>query len=470
MQPVLLIVLPLLLAFISVMVKKEYAIYLLGLVSIVNAVNAFMIEKGTYLIGGFTKGYGISLVVDDYSLIAVQVINVALLVLVILSIDHLKKMSPVLMIAIAGLNGMLLTSDLFNLFVFLEVASIAAYIMTTQSKDYKATFNYLILGVFGSSLYLLGVVLIYKMVGYLDYQMVSSLASGKEFFIPILLIIVGFGVEAKLLPFSGWVKNILKSANKFTSILIASIYGGTMLFVLGRLLMVFTMTDELKIVIIAIGLLTMVLGEVAAYSSNKLKEVLAFSSVGQAGLTLLLFVSNLYTLAVMHIIANVIVKLVLFGFASRLDTDDIDELKGLFASNKIVGLSVTIAFLSLLGVPFLMGFVIKLNVLFNLMATNQILILISILVVAVIEAGYVIRILVALWNSGIEGETPAHNFISKVKLDVNHTFKTVIVIASLLLVLLGLMPKYLYNYTDGSENELINNYPVEYLEEIGGVK
>ncbi len=470
MQPVLLIVLPLLAAFVSIMMKKELSVYLLLVVSIFNAASSFFFEQGIYLIGGFKSGFGISLVLDDYSLIAVQVINIAFLVLVVLSIANVKKLSTVLLISMAGLNGMLLTSDLFNLFVFLEVSSIAAYIITAQSKNLKATFNYLILGIFGSSLYLLGVVLVYKMTGFLDFYQVSLLSEGQAFFIPLLLIFVGFGVEAKLLPFSGWVKNILKGADKLSSVLIASIYGGAMLFVLGRLLMVFTLSPELKLLLTVIGLLTMILGETAAYSSSKLKEVLAFSSVGQAGLTLLLFIFNLYTLAVMQIIANVIVKLVLFAFASRLESDKLDELKGLFTNNKVVGVAVTVSLLSLLGVPFFMGFVIKLNVLFNLVLSKEYLVIIAILIVAIIEAGYIISILVSLWNSGCEGEVPNKETNTTVKLESDLVFKSVLVLATALIILLGLMPKYMYSYTSGSENRIIDTYPVEYIDEIGGVQ
>ena len=470
MQPVLFIVIPLLMAFVSINLKKSHAKYLLILVGLFNALGTLFVDKGVYLIGGFAKEYSISLVLDDYSLIAIQVINIAFIFLILISLNKLNKMATVVMISMAGLNGLLLTNDLFNLFVFLEVSSIAAYILTTQSKDYKATFNYLVLGVFGSSLYLLGIVLIYKMVGFLEFGKVAELTKSGNYLVPLLLIFGGFAVEAKLLPFSGWVRDILKGANEFTSVLIASIYAGTMMFVLGRLLMVFNVEGSLMTVLIVIGLITMILGEIAAYSADNLKEVLAYSSIGQAGLVFLLLLSNFYTLAIMLIIGNVVVKFLLFNFAARLETDQLSKLQGIFVKNKIVGVSVTMAFLSLLGVPFFYGFIVKLNLLMNLMLMNQFILVIAILFVAVVEAGYIIKMLVAFWNPGEEGETPSMKFESKVNFNSTIAFKYAAVLIALGLLTLGIMPKYLYDYTDGQNDEIVNQYPIILIDEIGGSK
>lgn len=470
MEPVLLIVIPLLMAFVSIILKKEFVRFLLGLVAVFNVGSTFMFEKGTYLIGGFVKEYGISLVLDDYSLIAVQVINIAFLLLIGLSFTRLKKVSTVMLISMAGLNGLMLTNDLFNLFVFLEVSSIAAYILTAQNKNYKATFTYLVLGVFGSSLYLLGIVLVYKMVGYLEFGEVAKNVTSTSFMVPVLLIFTGFAVEAKLLPFAGWVKGILGSANELTSVLIASIYSGTILFVFGRLLTVFTLTEEVMTIFVIIGLLTMVFGEVAAFSSKKLKELLAFSSIGQAGLVLLLFLNNLYVLAIMLIIGNVAVKLVLFSFATRLETDEINKLAGIFVGNKIIGIATSIASLSLLGVPFFYGFIVKLNLLVNLVELNRVLVVVAILFVSLVEAGYIIKMLVAFWNPGEEGETPALDFKPEVLIKSNLYFKLVLVVIAIGLTFIGIMPKYLYDYAGGMDDEIISDYPVTFIDEIGGIK
>ena len=239
MSAILLIAVPLLAAFISILFKKASP-YILLIVSFASVVLLGYLELEVVTIGGFSAPYGINLVLDSYSLIGLYIVNSLFFLVVALNCVKFKKVSTILLVALAGLNGLLLTGDLFNLFVFIEVSGIAAYIITTTNKKPLATFNYLVAGTVGSILYLLGLIILYAMFGTLNMaDMANEIAnSGVIAFataFPFLLMFIGLGVEAKLLPLNSWAKGILGNSNKLTGPMIASVYAAAIGFVFGRL-------------------------------------------------------------------------------------------------------------------------------------------------------------------------------------------------------------------------------------------
>ncbi|MBN2540007.1 MAG: hypothetical protein JXB08_00625, partial [Bacilli bacterium] len=118
MSAVLLIAVPLLAAFLSILVKKASPYILLG-VGLFNVVLLFFLQDGFVFIGGFdtsvTAGLlGINLLLDTYSKIALWLVNGLVLVISFLNLKSYKTFGGILLLAVAGLNGLLLTNDLFN--------------------------------------------------------------------------------------------------------------------------------------------------------------------------------------------------------------------------------------------------------------------------------------------------------------------------------------------------------------------
>ena len=436
MSAILLIVVPLLAAFISILFKKGSP-YILLLVSFASVVTLGYMPLEVITIGGFSAPYGINLVLDSYSLIGLYIVNSLFFLVVALNCVKFKKVSTILLVALAGLNGLLLTGDLFNLFVFIEVSGIAAYIITTTNKKPLATFNYLVAGTVGSILYLLGLIILYAMFGTLNMaDMANEIAnSGVSAFataFPFLLMFIGLGVEAKLLPLNSWAKGILGNSNKLTGPMIASVYAAAIGFVFGRLLTsLFVFSDNLAIIITVIVVLTIALGEAMAFSSTKVREILLFSSIAQAGLVVLVFVHGFIGWGVFLIIANAAGKLILFIITNQavdeLGTDDVDSLKGLFVKNKVVGVAFTVASLSAMGMPLFLGFVVKMNVLGDLFAEGNLLMPAIILITSVVEGIYFIRLLIKLWYK--EDKLPEVHY--------DFTLKYVVVVVALLLMVFG---------------------------------
>jgi formate hydrogenlyase subunit 3/multisubunit Na+/H+ antiporter MnhD subunit len=474
-NPALLIAVPLLFAFIAIMMKKadKVVLSLAVILNVCYSIYSALIYSGTvvYEIGGFKPPFGISLVVDGYALIGMILLNVVFALMVLMNFRLIGKYATVLLVSLASLNGIILTGDLFNLFVFLEISAIAAYIITAMDKGFKHTFNYLVLGTLASGLYLFGIIVIYNLFGTLNIADLSAKVGGVAYAamtLPMVFIFAGLSVETKLLPFSGWVKGVLKNANGLIGSLIVSAYATAMLLMFGRLLnSVFVFEGGLLVAFSAIAVLTLVLAEASAFASRKLREVLLFSSIAQSGLVVVLFINGLILPAVLVLANNVISKLVLFTmsakFANDTGSDKIYELKGIFTQYKCLGIGFTISAMSMVGLPLFFGFIAKANVLIALMQGGNIWLPIVILLVAVVEGIYFIRILTNLWNAGEEGKLSKLEDVKDFGLKNYITIGIVALIIGLFIIAAGILPiENIQKYFDAEFLSLLSNT-------IGGV-
>ncbi len=436
MNAVLLIAIPLLAAFLSILFKKASTILLLAS-AFINIVLLMFIPFGYVNIGGYEAPWGISLLFDRYAQLGLLLVNGLILIITLLNVKNYSKYSNILLVALAGLNGLLLTNDLFNLFVFLEISGIAAYLIASTNKKPAAVFHYLVLGAVGSSLYLFGLIILYAMFGTLNMiDMINKIqligGNYQNLVLPFLLMFIGLGVEAKLLPFNSWVKGVLGHSNTFSGPIIASVYAGAIGFVFGRLLNnLFVFDGQLLTVVVVILVAGILIAETMAFASTKAREVLLFSSIAQSTMVVLLFVNGIVIWAVYLIIANAISKLVLFltinHATKETGSDELDNLQGLFANNLVVGIAFTIASLSVIGLPLFVGFVIKLNFLSNLAGLGEFVIIAVILIASLIEGIYFIKMLIKLWY---KDQKELH-----VKFDLG--FKIVFVIIAVVLLALG---------------------------------
>lgn len=472
MEPILLIAIPLVLAFISILMKKSAKYLLLGAL-LFNVIASVSLSTGTYIIGGFKPPFGISLVVDGYSFYSVIFLNIMFALTILLAFSYADKISSILLVGLAALNGMLLTGDLFNLFVFLEIASIAAYMIIASTKKLVATFNYLIVATVGSSLYLLGIVLLYAQYGSLNMvAMGKAMSGGVISSVPIILIFIGLGVEAKLLPMNGWVKGVLKDANPLTGPMIASVYAGVMLMVFGRIISdVLILDGNMKLAFSLIAVITVLAGEASAFSSKQLREMLLYSSVAQSGVAALLFINGLVAPAMMVVLGNVVVKWIMFIIAGHIatsGTDELQALRGIFKSNPLNGLAFTISGLSLIGLPMFFGFAVKMNVLLNLFKAELWWLPIVILLASLVEGAYIISALVVLWNPGNEGQLSTDAEETKVTYSIKQVVCVTTVVLSLCLMVLGFAPSQVVDKANEAAADMNGNMGVYTITEEGG--
>ena len=191
------------------------------------------------------------------------------------------------LIVVMGIQGMVMTRDLFNLFVFLEIVSVATYgLLSLQNTPpaLSATFKYLMATVTASTFLLLGTVLLYAMTGMLNIDDLIArrdAISGPIAFAALMFMLACLLVELKPFPANGWGLDVYETAQASVAALISVGVSAGVLFALLKLLPL--LQDQLS-VIAASGALTFLFSNLIGLQQTKAQRLLGYSSIGQMGL------------------------------------------------------------------------------------------------------------------------------------------------------------------------------------------
>jgi proton-translocating NADH-quinone oxidoreductase chain N len=294
--------------------------------------------------------------------------------------DARHRFSNLLILSLAGMNGVAMVRDLFSLLVFLEVVAVSSYILIAfdrESAGLEGSFKYLVLSAVATFMMLISVALFLLTTGDTSFAGVAdgiaaSLATGKGGWIPILaaaLYAGGLCVKAGLVPFHAWLPDAYSSGPQAVSVLLAGIVTKTTgVYSLMRLSSsAFSFAPRLDTALVAIGLLSILVGALAALGQKDIKRMLAYSSLSQVGYIVLgLGTGSALGLAAasFHLFNHATFKTQLFVNAAAVErqagTRNLDEMGGLSKEMPITGWTSVIAFLSAAGVPLLAGFWSKL--------------------------------------------------------------------------------------------------------------
>jgi len=381
-------------------------------------------------LGGWAPPLGIRWQLDSLS--ALLVLAVAGIGAAVLAGGHrsirreLPSREPVYyacaLLLISGLMGIALTADLFNLFVHLEVASLAGYALVAGGRKpaIRAAMDYLIIGTIGASMYLLGVAFIYASTGTLNMAEVAALLAESDVrlnVIGLLLITVGLAVKMGLFPLHTWMPAAYATAPSPAGALMAPLATKVSAYALLRILFWVIQADALHQQQIVLGALAwagavgMIFGAVQAARQTDLWRLLAYSSVSQMGLIALglgLADTNSLTGAILHIGNDAVMKGALFLAAAVIlnrfgvrQVNQLSQLRG--AAPWTMGVFV-IAGLSLIGIPPLCGFYGKWYVLSAAIEQQEWIFVAAIVIGTLATAVYVFRIFEQLFFKPVQGE------------------------------------------------------------------
>lgn len=282
------------------------------------------------------------------------------------------------LLLISGLFGMILTNDLFNLFVFLEVSSLSAYALIASGDPKKgslASFKYLILGTIGAQFYLIGVGYLYAETGTLNMSDVlarlPAAADSRAVFTGLLFIFLGLAVKMGLFPFHGWMPDAYTYASNTATCLIAPVMTKVSIYAMIRIIFWaagFEIADRFGFFLLLkwFGAAGIVLGSVLAFTQTDVKRMLAYSSVCHIGLIAAgIGLKNPFALtgAVLHIVNHAVMKASLFLSASAMESAHgfrtLADLKNARGKMPWTFRFVVVAALSMIGIPPLAGFFSK---------------------------------------------------------------------------------------------------------------
>jgi formate hydrogenlyase subunit 3/multisubunit Na+/H+ antiporter MnhD subunit len=192
------------------------------------------------------------------------------------------------LVLIMGVNGLVMTRDLFNMFVFIEILSISTYALISideNKRSFSAGFKYMIAGGITSTFFLLGIIFIYYFTGNLNLDTVlgnSSMLAMKTGVFSIFLLIVSIFIELKPFPANGWALDVYQAVNSGITSVIAVVNSAAILFVFYKILPL--LPDQYLMVFVGAGIVTFLFSNLIGIKQTDPKRLLGYSSIAQMGL------------------------------------------------------------------------------------------------------------------------------------------------------------------------------------------
>jgi formate hydrogenlyase subunit 3/multisubunit Na+/H+ antiporter MnhD subunit len=366
-------------------------------------------------IGGFAPPLGINLYVDGLALLFAFAVQLLGLLCWPFKLDKESgRRQALMLLLVAASTGLALSGDLFNLYVFYELVAVATFgliAISATGAAYAATLRYLLLSGIGSVLTLLGIALVYAQTGTLNLAHLAALAP-QQLDNPLglaafLSILIGVGVKAELFPVNTWAPEVYATASSRLSAFLAGLVSKLALLIILRLLvLVFHQPEALQVMLI-LGLLGVITGELAAWRARDMRRMLAFSSIGQLGMIFiaLSLPEGSGLLAVLALsLHHLLIKSGLFMLADGWG-GALKQLRGAAKDSPLAAALFVIFSLSLIGFPPLPGFWAKFMLITELAAQTSPLYLIGLVVfllATVIEASYLFRLAATLYDRSPE--------------------------------------------------------------------
>lgn len=349
------------------------------------------VKDGTvlhYEFGGWAPPWGIEYSVDILNAYVLLIVSAIAAVVFPYSWKSIQKEIPeshhriyftAMMLCLAGLLGMTITGDAFNLFVLLEISSLSSYTLISLGSDRRAltaSFQYLIMGTIGATFILIGVGLLYALTGTLNMAdlatRIPELEGSRTLEAAFAFLIVGFGLKLAMFPLHLWLPNAYAFAPSAVSAFIGSTATKVAIYALLRFLYTVFGADfsfnymQVHWLLMPLAIASFMFASLVAIFQDGIKRLLAYSSVAQIGYMLLgISLVNVTGLTgtLLHLFNHALMKgglfLVLGAIAYRIGETRIKSVAGLGQAMPFTMGAFVVGALSLIGVPLTVGFISK---------------------------------------------------------------------------------------------------------------
>ena len=382
----------------------------------------------SYHMGGWEPPYGIELRVDALNAVILALVGAMGMLCVVFALpsvgDEIEEGKQALfysafLVALAGLLGVTITGDAFNVFVFLEISSISTYTIIAMGagKDRRAltaSYNYLILGTIGATFFVIGVGFLYMATGSLNMadigQILQEQGHNRVTQAAFAFIVVGLGLKAAMFPLHVWLPNAYAFAPNFVTAFLASTATKVAFYALIRFLFSVFHPDTAFVemsftwVFAAVGVIAMMVASSQAIFQTDARRLLAYSSVAQVGYMMLglgMGTAAGLSAGLLHLINHAIMKGALFmalgAFALHFGVRQVRDLNGLGRTMPVSAGAFTIAGLSLVGVPLTIGFTSKWYLITAALERDWWWAVAALIISSLMALAYVARMLSAIW-------------------------------------------------------------------------
>jgi proton-translocating NADH-quinone oxidoreductase chain N len=373
-----------------------------------------------------------------------------------------EKYYAFLVYMIGMIVGVSTATDLFNLWVWFEAFAITPYVLVSFYHDraevLEAGVKYLLQSAVGTLFVLSGIIILYMHTGTLNLLQLRAMeiTSEPEIILSATFFVIGFGVKSALVPLHTWLPDAHSQAPSGISAILSGIVIETALLTMTRILSVVNIAfGSLGTILIASGLLNMIIGNLMALKQNNIKRMLAFSSISHMGyITFGIGISeisgsplglqgslfHILTHALMKSLAFMIIGALMMGFEEIKGDAHAplvkDDLNGLSEHHRGLAFFLSIALLSLAGIPPLGGFMSKSMILYAGVLTGNLWIIGGVIFAAinsVISLGYYAPLINRMYR--IHTKPYSQNFLSP-----TNSMVFVFLILTVCLIVLGFFP------------------------------
>ncbi|MCK5833645.1 hypothetical protein KAH81_08250 [bacterium] len=430
-------------------------------------------------LGGFAPPFSIVLVVGPVGILFSLLISLAGFLVSLYALSYIKegpqeKYHMLFLLLLTGATGVVLTGDIFNLFVFFEILCISSYALVAylgNKAGIEASIKYLIQGSIGSSLLLIGIGLLYGYFGTLNMADIASQVNTVDtnhLFIPLIFMVTGLGIEAAIFPLNAWLPDAHSSAPSSISAILSGIAIEVGLYAVLRVLFTIFDISSFMVFMLFLGVLTLLIGEMSALGQKNIKRMLAYSSIGQIGLILFAFslstqlgVSGGFFQLITHTLSKALLFLAVGLMIYRTGSMEISSFGGIGKKMPLTALLFTIGTFSLVGLPPFVGFASKFMIIHAALAQGELLYTLligAVLFGTIIEGSYFFRIIQVMyfkkWNHVAEIEKPPVTGLVPM-----------IVFASLI-IFIGIYPEFVLKIVTPAATEFIDK--IGYIRSVLG--
>lgn len=397
------------------------------------------------------------LLLDNYAVAFGSVILGLLFFWMILSTDQYKHefnksdQYALVLFSSVGAYIMVSYSSLIMLFVGIEIMSIPLYILAGSRKNdlssNEASLKYFMMGAFTTGILLFGIALVYGATGSFEISEIKNFITNTSGEAPallytgIILLLIALCFKVSAVPFHFWAPDVYQGAPMMITAFMGSIVKVAGFGAFYRLFSYafIDLSANWSIIISIVIVLTILAGNIMAASQTNIKRMLAYSGISQAGYMLmtllildqnstnaLLFYSGSYALATMAAF------FVLYALSKESDIMTVEAFQGLGKRNPMLALVMTIAMLSLAGIPPAVGFFAKFYLFTTLLSQGYTALVIVAVIGSLISVYYYFKVIIAMYGK----ETEASTF----KFQLNLMYQMVLIIMVGLIILFGVYP------------------------------
>ena len=427
--PILLIVSGLIGAFLTPLIgliRRElcsfwasFVVFIQFSISIFLFYQAVQVGRISYWLGGWEPPWGIEYAIDILNGFVLVVVSTICLSVAIYGRKSLLKEVPgkeiqlytLYILLCTGMLGIIITGDVFNLYVFLEISSLAAYALVAvgDRNSLVASFNYMIMGTVSACFILLGIGYLYLMTGTLNMadlsRLLPPLYDRPAILIGLALLIVGLSIKTALFPLHTWLPDAYTHSPSAISALLSGTFTKVGIYVLMRFIFsifgleYFLRNTDIFTFLGWVASAGIIFGAIMAIAQDDFKRMLAYSSISQIGyIALGISLANNFALAgsLLHIFGHSLMKTGLFMVAGAViyskGIKRVSQLEGMGNVMPFTMGAFLIGALSMIGIPPTIGFVSKYLILLGAVENGEWVFAAVILFSSLLTAAYFWRV------------------------------------------------------------------------------